>query len=230
MRRRPIVAVLLGGTMVATLSLWSPGATGSTSAAPTDPTTTTWIDLGYLASSATKDIGRVTRSSVTYSTALNAAVADLATQEQKLTLDDVVIEHDRFGMGCSQADASGYASCVSGAEQLVMIVETDATGAQARIDADFQQAGFAVRTYRSELGIFIGQLVALPWPVAFDQYLKTLVTAARSDRREVSLEAGISPTTSQSSLSAFAAKSSGDVRNVNAAMSALKAAFLRERT
>ena len=229
MRRRPIVAVLLGGTMVAALSVWSPGATGSTSAAPTDPTTT-WIDLGYLANSATKDMGRVTSSSVTYSTALNAAFADLATQEQKLTLDDVVIQHDRFGMGCSQADASGYASCVSSAEQLVANAETDATGAQARIDADFQQAAFAARTYRSELGIFIGQMVALPWPVALDQYFKTLVTAARSYRREVALEAGISPTTSQSSLSAFAAKSSEDVRNVNAAMSALKAAFLRERT
>ena len=215
--------------MVAALSVWSPGATGSTSAAPTDPTTT-WIDLSYLANSATKDMGSVTSSSVTYSTALNAASADLATQEQKLTLDDVAIQDDRFGMGCSQADASGYASCASSAAQLVTNAETDATGAQARIDADFQQAAFAARTYRSELGSFIGQMVALPWPVALDQYFKTLVTAARSYRREVSLEAGISPTTSQSSLSALAAKSSEDVRNVNAAMSALKAAFLRERT
>lgn len=229
MRRRPIVAVLLGGAMVAALSVWSPGATGSTSAAPTE-TTTTWIDLGYLVNSATKDMGSVTGSSVTYATALNAAFADLATQEQKLTVDDVAIEDDRFGMGCSQADASGYASCASSAEQLVANAETDATGEQARIDADFQQAAFAARTYRSELGTFIGQMVALPWPGALDQSFKSLVTAARSSRREVSLEAGISATTSQSRLSAFAAKSSEDVRNVYAAMSALKAAFLRQRT
>ena len=229
MRRRPIVAVLLGGTTVAALSVWSPGATGSTFAAPTDPTTT-WIDLGYLANSATKDMGTVTSSSVTYSNALNSAFADLAPQEQKLTVDDVAIQDDRFGIGCGQPDASGYASCASSAEQVVANAVTDATTVQARIDADFQQAAFAARTYRSELGVFIGQMVGLPWPDALNQYFKTLVTAARSYRREVSLEAGISPTTSPSSLSAFGAKSSEDVRNVDAAMSALKAALLRERT
>ena len=79
-------------------------------------------------------------------------------------------------------------------------------------------------------GIFISQMVALPWPSAINRYFNTLVTAARSYRREVSLEAGISPTTSQSSLSAFAAQSGEDLGNFNAAMSALKAAFLRERT
>jgi len=229
MRRRPIVAVLLGGTMVAALSGCSPGASGSPSAAPTDPTTT-WIDVGYLGNSVTKDMASVTSATVTYSTALNAAFADLAKQEQKMTLDDGAIQNDRFGRGCSRADASVYASCESSEEQLVANAETDATGAQARIDADFHQAASAASAYQSVLGVFIGQMVALPWPVALEKYFKTLVTAARSYRKEVSLEAGISPTTSQSSLSAFAAKSGGDMRNVNAAMRALKAAFLRERT
>ena len=229
MRRRPIVAVLLGGTMVAALSGCSPAATASPSAAPTDPTTT-WIDLGYLGNSVTRDMASVTSATLPYMTALNAAFADLAKQELKMTLDDGAIQNDRFGRGCSPADASGYASCESSEKQLVANAETDATGTQARIDADFQQAAFAARAYQSVLGVFIGQMVALPWPVSLEKYFKTLVTAARSYRREILLESSISPTTSQSSLSAFAVKSGGDMRNVNAAMRALKAALLRERT
>ena len=77
--------------MLAALSGCSARATGSPSAAPTD-TTTTWIDLAYLRHSVTGDMATVTGANVTYSTALNAAFADLSSQERKLTLDEGAIQ------------------------------------------------------------------------------------------------------------------------------------------
>jgi hypothetical protein len=229
MRRRPIVGVLLGGTMLATLSGWSSSATGSPSAAPTD-TTTTWIDLAYLGHVVTDDMATVTGANVTYSTALNAAFADLESQERKLTLDYGAIQADRFALGCNPSDTTGYASCQASELQLVTNAQNDAATAQARVDADFQEARSAASTYQSALRAFIGQMLALPWPSAINRYVNTLVISARSYRRDIAREAAVSPATPQSSLSAFAAQSGVDVAHFNAAISALKAAFHRQRT
>jgi hypothetical protein len=215
--------------MLAALSGWSTSATGSPSAAPTD-TTTTWIDVAYLRHSVTGDMATVTGANVTYSTALNAAFADLSSQERKITLDNGAVQADRFGRGCNPSDASGYASCQSSEVQLATNAENDAAVAQARIDADFHVAASAASTYQSALRAFIGQMVDLPWPTAINPYVNTLVRSARAYRKDVAREAGVSPATPQSSLSAFAAQSGVDVGRFNAAMSALKAAFRREGT
>jgi hypothetical protein len=229
MRRRPIVGVLLGGTMLAALSGCSSSANGSPSAAPTD-TTTTWIDLAYLGHVVTEDMATVTGANVTYTTALNTAFADLESQERKLTLDNGAIQADRFGQGCNPSDTSGYASCQSSEVQLATSAENDAATAQARVDADFQEARSAASTYQSALRAFIGQMLALPWPNAINRYVNTLVTSARSYRRDVAREAGVSPATPQSSLSAFAAQSGVDLAHFNSSISALKAAFQKRRT
>ena len=215
--------------MLAALSGCGTSATGSPSVAPTD-TTTTWIDLAYLGHSVTGDMATVTGANVTYSTALNAAFADLTSQERKITLDEGAIQADRFGLGCNPSDASGYASCQSSEVQLATNAENDATTAQARIDADFQVAASAASRYQSALGTFIGQMVNLPWPNAINRYFNTLVRSARAYRRDVAREAGVSPATPQSSLSVFAAQSGVDLGRFNAAISALKTAFRREGT
>ncbi len=215
--------------MLAALSGCSARATGSPSAAPTD-TTTTWIDLAYLRHSVTGDMATVTGANVTYSTALNAAFADLSSQERKLTLDEGAIQADRFGRGCNPSDAAGYASCQSSEVQLATNAENDATTAQARVDADFQVAASAASTYQSALRTFIGQMVDLPWPNAINRYVTTLVRSARAYRRDVAREAAVSPATPQSSLSVFAAQSGVDLGRFNAAITALKTAFRREGT
>ncbi len=201
--------------------------TGSPSAARTD-TTTTWINLAYLGNSVNESMATVTGPNVTYANALNAAFADVAKQERKLTLDDGAIQTDRFGRGCNAADAAAYASCQSSERQLAANAEADAAGAQAQVDADFVQAASAASTYLSVLQAFIGQMVALPWPSALSRYVSTMVAAARSYRKDVSFAAGISPNTPQSSISAFSAKSGVDAGHFNDALSALKAAFRKE--
>ena len=213
--------------MLAALSGCGTGATGS-SAAAREATTTTWINLGYLGHVVTEDTTTVTGANVPYSNALNAAFADLAKEEQKLTLDDGAIQADGFGGGCSPADTAGYASCKVSEEQLASNAEADAENSQARVDADFSEATSAARSYLSALDTFIGRMVALPWPSGLNTYLTTVVFTARSYRRDVVREAGISPNTPQSSLSAYATRSSADMGNFNRAVSALKAAFQKE--
>jgi hypothetical protein len=213
--------------MLAALSGCSASVTGSSSAAPTD-TTTTWIDLAYLGRSVTEDMATVTGANVAYSTALNKAFADLASQERKMTLDTGAIQANRFGLGCNTSDASGYASCKSSEVQMATNAEHDAVASQARIDADFQEAAAAASTYQSALRVFIGQMTALPWPNAINRYVNTLVTSATAYRKDVERESAVSPATPQSSLSAFAAQSGVDVGLFNAAISALTAAFQKE--
>ena len=156
---------------------------------------------------------------------LNAAFSDLAKEEQKLTLDDGAIQNDRFGRSCPQNDTSAATACRLREEGLVVNAMNDASGAQSRVDADFHETSSAAATYESVLGVFIGQIAALPWPASLEKDVKSLETSAGAYRKDVSSEAAISPSTPPARLAALAARSTGDLQDISVAMVTLVAAL-----
>jgi len=207
--------------MLAALSGCSSSGTGSSSAVPT----TTWVSHAYLASSFSKDLATETKANTNYVTALQAATSDITKQEQKLTLDNNTIQKIGFGQDCSATVASTYSSCVTSQDQTAAYARSDAAAVEAHVQADFQRYASSATAYQSTLRTFIGQMVGLPWPSAYDKDVDMTVTTATALRRDVALQEAVLASTPQSSVSAINARALIDGGKMIAAIRALQGAL-----
>ncbi len=220
MLRRPFVLVLLGGTVLATLSGCGSSGTGSSSAP-----TTTWVSHAYLASSFSSDLATEATADTNYVTALNAATSGITAEEQKLTLDNNTIQKIGFGEDCDAADTSTYPSCVTSEDQTAAYARSDAASVEAQVQADFQHYASTASRYQSALGTFIDQVLGLPWPSGYDKDVVTTVSTARAFRRDVALQEAVLASTPQSSVSSINTRSLIDGGNFVAATRALTGAL-----
>ena len=212
--------------MLATLSGCNSSGTGSPSAAPT----TTWVSHAYLMSSFTTDLATETTANTDYVAALTAATSGITMQEQKLTLDNNTIQKIGFGQNCDAADTSTYPSCVTSEDQTAAFARSDAASVEAQVQADFQQYASTASRYRSALGTFIGQVLGLPWPGAYNKDVEATVSTARAFRKDVALQEAVLASTPQSSVSAINARALIDGGNFIAATRALRGTLLNGGT
>lgn len=220
--RRPHVFVLLAGALLVALSGCKSDGAGSSAAAPT----TTWVSPAYLANSFNTDLATETTANAAYLTAFNAATNEIATQEQKLTLDNNTIQTIGFGQGCTTADASAYSSCVASEDQTASYARSDAAAVEAQIQAAFGQYASTANRYVSALNTFIGQVNGLPWPSAYSKYVRATVTTTRTFQRDVNVQEAVLASTSQSNASTVNTRTLVDGGKFVGAVAALQGALV----
>ena len=220
----PAAAALIGIVTLASCSSGSaPSALHAKSSTTTTVSTANAIDL--VASQYVQDYDSQKAANQAFTTAVNPAIADERTQQQRIAQDDTTEQQNSYGVGCtvSVTDFSAYNSCVAGEEQAYNAAQSDATAAQGQYQEDFQTVSSNTSTYETAISVFIGQVVALSWPPKYTESVTEVLTAARAYRNDLADAAALSPSTPQATNDAIQAQSGTDVGNLNDALSVLGA-------